>query len=78
MIAFEFDGRQIAARDGETIAAALVRNDVRAFHRSRTGAPRGLFCGIGACHECHAVVDGRRAVRTCMVVAREGMQVSSR
>ncbi len=71
------DGEVIPAYVGETIAAALTAAGRRVFrHASRTGAPRGVFCGIGVCFECLVTVEGMGQVRSCMVAVRPGMKVS--
>ena len=71
------DDEVIPAYDGETIAVALTAAGRRVFrHAPRTGAPRGVFCGIGACFECLVTVEGMGRVRGCMVTVRPGMKVS--
>ena len=67
---FSFDGRPIAGRVGQSLAAALTEAGVRAFRRTPTGADRGMFCGMGVCQECLVEVDGRPNVRACMTKAR--------
>jgi NADPH-dependent 2,4-dienoyl-CoA reductase/sulfur reductase-like enzyme len=62
-----FDGREIAARRGETLAAALAAAGVKAFRTTRLGAPRGLFCGMGVCQDCLVEVDGGPNRRACMI-----------
>ncbi|NOX44329.1 MAG: (2Fe-2S)-binding protein, partial [Caldiserica bacterium] len=76
-VTFTFDGRPIRAYEGETIAAALHAAGVRILSRTRSGAPRGLFCAIGKCSSCLATVDGVPNVRTCITPVREGMVVES-
>ena len=76
-ISFSFDGREIEAYEGETIAAALHAAGVRVLSRTRSGAPRGLFCAIGKCSSCLMTVDGIPNVRTCITPVREGMVVES-
>ncbi|HIE47696.1 TPA: sarcosine oxidase subunit alpha [Candidatus Bipolaricaulota bacterium] len=76
-ITFTFDGRPIRAFEGETIAAALHAAGVRILSRTRSGAPRGLFCAIGKCSSCLMTVDGIPNVRTCITPVREGMRVES-
>jgi predicted molibdopterin-dependent oxidoreductase YjgC len=75
---FYADGQAFTARTGETIAGALTRQGIREFHRSLNGSPRGLFCGIGVCHDCHATVDGRAQMRTCLILVSDGMRVETR
>ena len=70
-----FDGRPITARPGQSVAAALLAAGIRAWRTTRRrGRPRGLFCGIGVCHDCLMVVDGRPNVRACMTPVSEGMR----
>jgi len=73
-----FDAEPIAAFDGESIAAALLAADLRATRRTRrSNQPRGLFCGIGACHDCLVRVDGSGPVRACLTPVRDGMTVTT-
>jgi hypothetical protein len=75
---FEFDGRPVPARPGETIGAALLAAGVRRFRVTRFGGrPRGLFCGIGVCFDCLVSVDGEDSVRACLRAAAPGAVVSS-
>jgi NADPH-dependent 2,4-dienoyl-CoA reductase/sulfur reductase-like enzyme len=76
-IAFQFDGRRIDALEGETIAAALSAADITTFRRTASGAPRGLFCGMGACFDCVVSVNGRIGQRACLMQALDGMDVTS-
>jgi D-hydroxyproline dehydrogenase subunit alpha len=71
---FTFADRTIAAAPGESIAAALALAGELAMRETRTGEPRGPFCGMGVCHECLVQVDGE-TVRACMTKAREGIRV---
>ena len=73
---FTFQGREITARKGETVAAALHNRGVFELSRSGDkGRGRGLFCSIGKCSSCLMKVDGVPNVRTCITMAREGMEV---
>lgn len=73
-----FDGEQVEVVDGQTIAAALLAADQRAFRRTRrAGRPRGLYCGIGACFDCLVIVNGVPSQRACLVEARPGDRVES-
>jgi len=65
-ITITFEGTPIAARPGETIAAALTAAGIREFRITRDGAPRGLFCGMGVCQECLVEIAGEPAQRACM------------
>jgi hypothetical protein len=75
---FTLDGEPVDAYPGETIATALLAADRRVARRTaHRGAPRGVFCAIGVCHDCRMVVDGEANVRTCLVPARPGMVVET-
>ncbi|SDI06352.1 (2Fe-2S)-binding protein [Alteribacillus bidgolensis] len=75
---FDFDGKTINAREGETVAAALLANEIRTLRRHEaTGNPRGFYCNIGHCFECRVEVDGQHGVRACMTLAKKGMSIRS-
>ena len=75
-ISFRFNGHPIQALQGETVAAALSAADVTTFRHTRAGAPRGVFCGMGACFDCVVTIDGRIGQRACLTPAAEAMQVT--
>jgi aerobic-type carbon monoxide dehydrogenase small subunit (CoxS/CutS family) len=77
-IAISVDGRPATCRDGDTIAAALIGAGETAWRETRrTGARRGLFCGIGVCFDCLVIVNGDRPVRACLVTAQPGDEIST-
>ena len=67
---FRFDGGPIPALPGDTIAVALARAGIAGQRVTRDGEPRGVFCGIGLCHDCLVEVDGRQAQRACVTDAQ--------
>jgi hypothetical protein len=70
------DGQPVEAYPGESIATALLAAGRRlARLTAHRGAPRGVFCAIGVCHDCRMVVDGQPNVRTCLEPARPGQAV---
>ncbi len=72
-----FEGREITAYPGESVAAALVAEGVDILGWSKLrGRPRGFFCGIGKCSSCLMVVDGIPNTRTCVTPVSPGMRVS--
>lgn len=75
------DGSPVSARDGDTVAVALWADDMKALRTSRTGQPRGMYCGIGHCFECRLTVEtdgGVHAdVRSCLTPVRPGMRVTT-
>jgi predicted molibdopterin-dependent oxidoreductase YjgC len=69
------DGQQIAAHQGESLAAALLAAGIRQLRASpRKGAPRGAFCFMGVCQECVVQVNGA-TVQACLVPVTDGMVV---
>jgi glycine/D-amino acid oxidase-like deaminating enzyme len=76
-IAIHFNDRPIEALEGETVAAALSAAGILAFRQTQSGAPRGLHCGMGACHDCVVTIDSRIGQRACVTSVRAGMVVRS-
>ena len=69
------DGQAIEAREGDTIAAALLRAGVTTFTRSiKYHRPRGPFCLGGSCGQCLMRVDGVPSLLACRTPAAEGME----
>lgn len=77
-VAFTFDGRELRACAGDTIASALVASGISTFRKSiKLHRGRGFFCGIGRCSSCNVVVDGVPDVRACVTPVKEGMTVET-
>lgn len=75
---FTFNGREMAGREGDSIAAALHDNGVKVLaHSLELKRPRGFYCAIGNCSSCMMVVDGVPNVKTCVTELREGMRVET-
>ena len=73
-----FDGKRLAASPGQTVAAVLWAAGIRSWRTARdSGAPRGLFCGTGACFDCLLTIDGEPNRRACLVPARPDMVVAT-
>lgn len=77
-VGITIDGQEIFAREGESIAAALLAHGIRVFRTTpHSGQSRGPFCAIGRCPDCMMTVDGAPNVRTCMTVVQQGMRVET-
>jgi aerobic-type carbon monoxide dehydrogenase small subunit (CoxS/CutS family) len=76
MIELIVDGAPLLAPAGQSLAAALLASGRGALRSSPSGAPRGLYCGIGVCQECRVLVDGE-VVRSCVTPVAADMQVST-
>jgi NADPH-dependent 2,4-dienoyl-CoA reductase/sulfur reductase-like enzyme len=78
IVHFTFDGRDIAARRGQTVAAALYAAGVTTLTRSvKYRRPRGIHCAAGYCPNCLLSVDGLPHVRSCMTPVSDGLRVES-
>lgn len=70
------DGEHTIARDGDTVAAALLAQSGDASrHMAQTDAPRTAYCMMGVCFDCLVEVDGQANTQACMTPARDGMVV---
>ncbi|GLY02772.1 (2Fe-2S)-binding protein [Actinoplanes sp. NBRC 101535] len=58
-------GEQVEAQVGQTVAGVLMSGGRISWRTSRSGQPRGVFCGIGVCFDCLVVVNDLRDVRAC-------------
>lgn len=74
-MAITVDGEPVEAYLGETVAAVLMARGDAELRRTRHGASRGLYCGMGLCFECLVMVNGVANVRACMTWANDGMEV---
>ncbi|KFC64540.1 FAD-dependent pyridine nucleotide-disulfide oxidoreductase [Devosia sp. LC5] len=74
-LSFMFDGVEVAAIDGETIAAALAAAGQIELRQAGPHERRGVFCGMGVCQDCLVEIDGRGSQRACMTKAKAGLDV---
>jgi predicted molibdopterin-dependent oxidoreductase YjgC len=75
-LSLTLDGRTVNAYEGETVAAVLLAEGHIATRKTRSGSPRGVYCGMGVCFDCLVVVDGVPNTRACVTWVREGMDVA--
>jgi NADPH-dependent 2,4-dienoyl-CoA reductase/sulfur reductase-like enzyme len=72
------NGESVEALPGQTVAAALLAGGQDSWRRTRVaGRPRGVFCGIGACFDCLAVVNGIPDVRACQRIIADGDTITT-
>jgi predicted molibdopterin-dependent oxidoreductase YjgC len=77
VVRLTFEGRQIEAREGDSVAAALLAAGVRAIRDSVvSGEPRAPYCMMGVCFDCLAEIDGVPNRQACMLPVRDGMRVA--
>lgn len=71
------NGAPLHAKEGATVAAALLAASVPCRFSAVLGEPRAALCGMGICFECRAVVNGTPHRRTCQVLCADGMTVET-
>lgn len=72
------DGRAIEARDGDTIASALLAAGISPTRLSAvTQSPRAPYCMMGVCFECIVTVDGVANRQGCLVPVQDGMRIET-
>lgn len=76
MITFTFNGTELQGEQGQSVAAALLANQMRTTRYTRVESkPRGLFCGIGICFDCLLIINDQSNQKSCVVEIKEGMSV---
>lgn len=76
-VLFTFEGKEIAARAGDTVACALLQAGITAFRASVvTGEPRAPYCMMGVCFDCLVTIDGVANRQSCLTEVVAEMQVS--
>lgn len=72
-----FEGKEIAAAEGETVAAALLAAEITSTRDTPVrGAPRAPFCMMGVCFDCLVEIDGVPNRQACMTLVRDGMVIT--
>lgn len=74
-IEFYWKNKHLQAKQGETIASALIANGIDIFgHHPKDGSPLGLFCANGQCSQCLVLVDGK-PIKSCMTKVKPEMSI---
>ena len=75
-ITIYFEGKELKAREGQTVAGALMAKGVYKFGHSRNlSQARGLYCANGRCQSCLLTIDGVEHVRSCITLVQDGMSI---
>ena len=77
MLELTINGVNVSVKEDTTVAAAILISGVAAFRHSVTGQPRAPLCGMGICYECRVTINGEPHARSCQIVCRPGMQVTT-
>ena len=76
-VSVTIDGAAIHARDGDTVAAALLAAGCIDFRTTPViGSKRGPYCMMGACFDCLVTIDGVPNQQACMLRVRDGMTIA--
>ena len=71
-----FEEKQIAAYEGESIAAALLCSGVKHIRTAPvSGTSRAPYCWMGVCFECLLEIDGQPNLQSCLIPVQEGMKI---
>jgi predicted molibdopterin-dependent oxidoreductase YjgC len=72
------DGERIAARAGDSVAAAMLAAGRTACRTTPvSGAPRAPYCMMGVCFDCLVTIDGVGNRQGCQVRVAEGMTIET-
>lgn len=75
-IRFSFEGRDVAARPGDSVAAALLAaGEMNLRETSISGAPRAPYCMMGVCFDCLMEIDRVGNRQACLTRVVAGMRV---
>ncbi|WP_410672329.1 (2Fe-2S)-binding protein [Amycolatopsis sp. cmx-4-68] len=74
-IGISVDGEPVAGIAGQSVAGVLLAAGRISWRTTRSGASRGVFCGIGACFDCLVTVNGVPDVRACRRRAADGDEI---
>lgn len=69
-----WNGAPIPAREGESLAAALLAAGIAHFRDTAvSGSARGPLCLMGACFDCLVEVEGVANRQACLVPVTPGL-----
>ena len=76
VVVVTIDGEPFNAREGDTVAAALLSaGHTHCRETSISGARREPYCMMGVCFDCLVTVDGVGNRQGCLVRVQDGMRI---
>lgn len=72
-----YEGRTVPVAASDTVASAMVAAGELGNRRDDRGDLRGVWCGMGVCHECAVTVDHREGTLACVTPARAGQIIET-
>jgi predicted molibdopterin-dependent oxidoreductase YjgC len=77
-VTLSVDGRPVAARAGDSVAAALLAAGIVVCRTTPVSdAPRAPYCLMGVCFDCLVAIDGKGSRQACRVRVRDGMRIDT-
>ncbi len=74
-IPFYWDNNLFYGVKGDTIASALIANNIQIFnYHPKTNRPQGIFCANGQCAQCTVVVN-EATMKACMTTLETDMKI---
>ncbi|MEO1104721.1 MAG: (2Fe-2S)-binding protein [Pseudomonadota bacterium] len=69
------NGAPVVARDGDSVALALLAAGHRTFGGQTADGPATPLCLMGVCFGCLCTINGRAGEQACLSPVREGLAV---
>ena len=76
MVEVQVGGARVRIPAGSSVAAALALHPPGRTRLSVSGQWRAPLCGMGVCHECRVLIDGRERL-ACQTVCEDGMHIAT-
>ena len=76
MVQVQVDGTRVRVPVGSSVAAALAQQPLGRTRLSVSGQWRAPLCGMGVCHECRVLINGRERL-ACQTVCEDGMLIAT-
>ena len=76
MLQVQVDGTRVRIPVGSSVAAALAQQPPGRTRLSVSGQWRAPLCGMGVCHECRVLINGRERL-ACQTVCEDGMLIAT-
>ncbi len=76
MVEVQVGGTRVHIPVGSSVAAALAQQPSGRTRLSVSGQWRAPLCGMGVCHECRVLINGRGRL-ACQTVCEDGMLIAT-
>lgn len=76
MVEVQVDGTRVRIPVGSSVAAALAQQPPGRTRLSVSGQWRAPLCGMGVCHECRVMINGRERL-ACQTMCEDGMLIAT-